>query len=73
MKADRERLDHILESIQRIEKYSGRGLEAFKRDELVQSWIVRHPQIIGEASRKLSAEFRAQHPDIPISFMYIPP
>jgi uncharacterized protein with HEPN domain len=65
MKADRERVEHILEAIQKIEKYSGRGFDAFRKEELIQNWIVRHLQIIGEASRKLSTDLRVQHSAIP--------
>lgn len=56
MRDDRERLYHISEAIQRIEKYVARGRDAFERDELIQNWIFRHLQIIGEACRGLSSE-----------------
>jgi uncharacterized protein with HEPN domain len=64
---DHERLRHMLEAIQRIERYAVRGEEAFRRDELVQNWIVHHLQIIGEAARAVSHVFRSQHADIPWS------
>ena len=32
-------------------------------DELVQTWVVHHLMIVGEACRALSAQFRAAHPD----------
>ncbi len=35
-----ERLLDILEAIENIEKYASRGHEAFKHDELIQTWIV---------------------------------
>ena len=62
---DRERLLDILEAIGHIEKYAGRGKEDFERDELIQNWMVRHIQIIGEAARTLSIEFRIEHSDLP--------
>ncbi len=34
MRSERERLLDILEAIQRIEKYAGKGKEAFLEDEL---------------------------------------
>jgi uncharacterized protein with HEPN domain len=34
---------------------------------LVQSWVVRHLQILGEAVRGLSPELRAQHEEVPWS------
>jgi len=61
---DRERLQDILEAIERIERYSAKGRKAFESDELVQNWIVRHLQIIGEATRSLSLDLREKHPDI---------
>ena len=61
MRDDRVRLGDIVEAIERIEKYAGQGREALYRDELVQTWVVHHLMIIGEACRALSAEFRAAH------------
>jgi uncharacterized protein with HEPN domain len=57
---DRVRLADILEAIERIEKYASRH-DALYSDELVQTWVVHHLMIIGEACRTLSAEFRATH------------
>jgi uncharacterized protein with HEPN domain len=65
MRDDRERLDHILEAIERIEKYAAEGEEHFREEELVQNWMLRHLQVIGEATRALSKEFRNQYPEVP--------
>jgi uncharacterized protein with HEPN domain len=56
---DRVRLGDILEAIERIDKYAGQGREALHDDELIQTWVVHHLMIIGEACRALSPEFRA--------------
>jgi len=61
---DRDRLRHILEAIERIEKYAVQGEEVFRQNELIQTWIVHHLQIIGEAARALSKSFREAHPEI---------
>jgi uncharacterized protein with HEPN domain len=61
----RERLRDILEAIERIDRYATRGRAAFDSDELVQNWIVRHLQIIGEAVRTTPEEIRAAAPDVP--------
>jgi len=61
---DRERLRHILEAIERIDRYTAGGEESFQRDELVQNWMLRHLQVIGEAARALSVTFRDQHAEI---------
>lgn len=49
MRADRDRLADVLEAIERIERHTSAGREVFNADELVQVWVVRHLQIIGEA------------------------
>ncbi len=64
MRNDRRRLRHILEAIERIEKHIARGEESFRRDELIQNWMLRHLQVIGEAARALSRAFRDQHEEI---------
>jgi len=65
VRSDRERLLDILEAIERIEKYLVKGRQAFEHDELLQTWVVHHIQIIGEAATKLSESFRAAHADVP--------
>ncbi|MDH4098495.1 MAG: DUF86 domain-containing protein [Nitrospira sp.] len=65
MKDDRARLDDILEAIERIERYAQRGRPAFETDELLQTWLIHHIQIIGEAARKLSETARSASPEIP--------
>jgi uncharacterized protein with HEPN domain len=64
MRDDRERLEDILDAIARIEKYSARGREAFESDELIQTWVVQHLQIIGEAASRVSDEMQSAHPEI---------
>lgn len=65
MREDRERLAHILEAIERIEKYATRGEKVFRQDELIQTWMVRNLQVIGEAAWALSPAFRDRHTEIP--------
>jgi len=65
MRPDRERLGDILEAIERIEKYAAQGKVRFQDDELIQSWIIHHLQIIGEACRALSPAFQKEHSEIP--------
>ena len=65
MRDDRERLRDILEAIERIERYTSKGREEFMQDELIQTWVVHHIQIIGEAARKLSEETRSEHDEVP--------
>ena len=65
MREDHERLLDIQEAIERIEKYTVQGREAFEQDELIQTWIVHHLQIIGEASRAITPALRDQYPAVP--------
>jgi len=62
---DRERLADILEAIERIEKHTAGGKAVFDADELVQNWVLRHLEIIGEAVRALSPATRKSSPDLP--------
>lgn len=57
---------HIIESIEKIEQFSrGISKESLKDDELRQYAIVRAIEIIGEAVKNLSKEFKEKHKDIP--------
>ncbi|MDO8873635.1 MAG: DUF86 domain-containing protein, partial [Methanoregula sp.] len=67
MRDDRERIQDIIEAIERIGKVSDRGLDFFYQDEMAQVWVIHHLQILGEAVRGISPEFRMAHPDIPWS------
>lgn len=67
MRDDAERLRDILEAIERIEKYAMRGREAFNEDELIQTWVVHHIEVIGEACRALPDEFQAHYAGVPWS------
>ncbi|MBI4505154.1 MAG: DUF86 domain-containing protein [Chloroflexi bacterium] len=65
MRSDRERLLDIPEAIERIERYAARAADALADDELVQTWIIHHLEIIGEAARGLTADFRLGHAHVP--------
>ncbi len=65
MRNERERLLDIPEAIERIEKYAILGQQAFEQSELIQTWILHHLQIIGEAARTLPNDLKQQHPEIP--------
>ncbi len=65
MRDDRERLNDIVDAIERIQRYASRGRDAFEREELLQTWILHHLEIIGEAVRELSPAIKSTHPEIP--------
>lgn len=67
MRDDRERLLDIREAIANIRKYAQRGRSEFEKDELIQTWIIHHLLILGEAVAALSDPFKEEHSDIPWS------
>lgn len=65
MRDDAERLRDIQEAIAKIEKYAVRGRQVFNEDELIQTWILHHLQILGEAANSMSEAFKNQYSQIP--------
>lgn len=65
MRDDRERLRDILEATANILKYAERGKKAFESDELIQNWMLRHLQIIGEAASKITGSTQEKASSIP--------
>jgi uncharacterized protein with HEPN domain len=64
LRSERERLFDLLEAIARIEKHTAKGRAVFDTDELVQTWVIHHLEIIGEAARALGPAFHDRHPEI---------
>jgi uncharacterized protein with HEPN domain len=61
-------LAHILDAISQIESYmAGLDYDQFLEIRLVQDGVIRQLEIIGEASRNISADFQTQHPETPWS------
>lgn len=67
MRDDQEKLQDILEAIERIDRYAVQGRQVFEQNELIQTWFTQNLQVIGEASRSLSSDIRDQHPEVPWS------
>jgi uncharacterized protein with HEPN domain len=66
MKDDLFYIENILQSIDRIESYiSGKDYETFVCDFITQDALVRQLEIIGEATKRVSKDFRNNNPDIP--------
>ena len=67
-------LAHIVEAIERIERYTeDMGAAEFLNNLLVQDAVIRNFEIIGEASNNIEKhypEFAAAHPELPLSFAY---
>jgi len=59
-------LKHILDSIERIERFTkGVTKEKFFTDEKLQDAVVRRIEVIGEAVKNLPGSFREKYPEIP--------
>ena len=65
MRSDRERLTDILETLEKLERYTPRGKQAFENDEMFQVWVVRHLQIVGEAASRISANTQMRFAEVP--------
>lgn len=65
-KDDRVYLQHVVEAIGRIQDYLTEvSKEQFLQTSLLQDAVIRRLEIIGEASRNLSEEFRNRYPQVP--------
>jgi uncharacterized protein with HEPN domain len=66
MRTDAERLLDILAALRRIRRHVKVGdRQHFGQDEVLQSAVLRWFEIIGEASRGLTDQFRQEHSDVP--------
>ena len=66
MQRDRITLEDIREALRRILSFTiGLTQESFLNDEKTQAAVVRQLEIIGEAAKRLSPEFRDAHPSFP--------
>jgi uncharacterized protein with HEPN domain len=67
-------LGHILQAIERIQRYtSGMSETDFAQSEVIQDAVIRNFEVIGEASRNVARDcpdFAAAHPELPLSFAY---
>ena len=65
-RADREFLNDIREAIHRITAYvAGMTYESFVADTKTQDAVIRNLEILGEATKNLSEQFRADNPIVP--------
>ena len=62
---DRLYLEHILDSIRRIEEYTRHGRETFFAETLIQDAVVRNLQLIGESAKRLSPTLKASATGVP--------
>ena len=65
MKNDLLYLSNIQECIEAIESYTLDGKNIFMQTRMIQDAVIRNFEVIGEATKRLSPEFRAKYPEVP--------
>jgi uncharacterized protein with HEPN domain len=58
-------LRHIVDAIQKIERYAAVGHDEFIAESLRHDATIRQLEIIGEAAKRLSRQSIGYHPEIP--------
>lgn len=65
MKSDSVYLRHIMEAIEKIERYlPGTDYESFVHNDMMTDAVIRELMIIGEAASNLSDKFQEEHKDV---------
>ena len=64
MRDDRLYLIHITECIERIERYTVPGDEAFFSDTMIQDAVLRNLLTLSESTQRLSDALKVQHPEV---------
>ena len=65
MKTDVPYLDQILEAVDDARAFTRGGRAAFDGSRMVQYATIRALQVMAEATKRLSPERKATHPDVP--------
>ena len=65
MKNETVYLRHIRDAVAKIESYTRDGKTEFLEQSIIQDSVIRNLEIIGEAARNLSPEFRKKHSKVP--------
>lgn len=58
-------VSNIQKSIKAIESYTFDGKEVFMQTPMIQDAVIRNFEVIGEATKRLSPEFRDKYPKVP--------
>lgn len=63
---DKERLEHILAAIERVNRYiADKTYQNLVDDDMMYYAVVKNIEIIGEAANMITAEFQEAHPNTP--------
>lgn len=69
MKDPRVYLASILECIGWIQEYVKEGKESFLKQRIIQDAVIRNFEVMGEAAKRITPEYREQHSDVPWRMM----
>ncbi len=64
MKDIRLYFDHILESIEKIERYTAEGRDAFFQDTMAQDAVLRNLQTLAESTKHIPPDLKAAYSEI---------
>jgi uncharacterized protein with HEPN domain len=62
---DEDSFEDLLECLDSILAYAKVGRTRFMRDPMVRDAVVRRFEMMGEAAKRLSPDFRQRHKDVP--------
>ncbi len=66
IKEDGIYIEHIVNALKKISEYiSGKDEASFLKDSLIQDAVIRQFEVIGEATKRISKDFREKHDSIP--------
>jgi uncharacterized protein with HEPN domain len=65
MNRDKDYLDHILECIERIERYIEGDPTLIFRESMAEDAVMRNLQIIAESTKRLSTDIKNAHQEVP--------
>jgi uncharacterized protein with HEPN domain len=57
-------LEHILECIARVQRYTAGGLDSFVEDQMTQDAVLRNLQVLSESCTRMSGEIRERRREI---------
>lgn len=70
MRDDRAFLLHIRDALREVREFvEGESYEDFLENRMVQNAVMRSFEVVGEATRRVSPEFREDHPEVPWRLM----
>jgi uncharacterized protein with HEPN domain len=64
MKDEKLYIIHISECIERIDKYTESGKDAFMESDLIQDAVIRNLQVMSESTMRLSDETQEMYPEV---------